>query len=328
MSYNCDDYAAFVEELFIDDRFNGFPLSSHRLMLQDRRRVDLFAKAIRKAVRPGDVVVDAGTGTGILAFLALRCGASRVVAIDSSSIVRAARAIKQQNFPNADVQFLQRDMVTGRLPNVRADVIVCELLGEFGIDEGYDAVIRRLRRCLLKRGGRIIPEQVRLRIAPAESREVFAEFSFWRKRYRQLDLSPLLELAYRQVYLFSQHLMTMLARPRTLATVDSASDLPLPDAMPCWFRIDRPGELHGFVGWFEARLIEGVELSSDPTGRDSHWHQVFFPVGPPMRVTRGQHVSFELSIAGDPAEGRWRWRGGVHGNGRAGTHRFDLRTIL
>ena len=50
MSYNDDEYAAFVEELFPDNRFNGFPLSSHKLMLEDNRRVDLFAKAIRRAV--------------------------------------------------------------------------------------------------------------------------------------------------------------------------------------------------------------------------------------------------------------------------------------
>ena len=328
MSYNDDDHAAFVEELFGDERFNGFPLSSHKLMLQDRQRVGRFARALRQVVRPGDTVVDAGTG--ILAFLALRCGAGRVIGIDSSPVVRAARAIAKRNFPDADVQFLQRHLLTGRLPRVRADVIVCELLGQFGIDEGCAAVIRRLRHRLLKRGGRVIPEQVRLRVAPVESPAVFEEFSFWRKRYRRMDLSPLLDFAYQHVYLFSQHPMRMLAAPRALATLDSARDAAVPEAMTCRFPINRPGTLHGFVGWFDARLSEGVSLSTDPRRRNSHWHQVFFPLGPPMRVQRGEHVSFELTIEGDPVDGQWRWRGGAHANGRepdnghASSRHFDL----
>ena len=41
-------------------------------MLDDRRRTEGFLAAIRQVVRPGDVVVDIGTGTTVLATAAAR----------------------------------------------------------------------------------------------------------------------------------------------------------------------------------------------------------------------------------------------------------------
>src|SRR5439155_3036542 len=55
-------------------------LAIHVKMLNDRRRTSQFLTSIREVVRPGDVVVDLGTGTGILAVAAARAGARHVYA--------------------------------------------------------------------------------------------------------------------------------------------------------------------------------------------------------------------------------------------------------
>lgn len=58
-------------------------------------------EAIEQEVRPGMVVLDLGTGSGILAITALKLGAARVVALDQDpEAVRAAR----QNFRRLRVQ--------------------------------------------------------------------------------------------------------------------------------------------------------------------------------------------------------------------------------
>jgi predicted RNA methylase len=42
----------------------------HRTMIRDRVRTEAFQHAIDSLVRPGDVVLDVGAGSGILSLLA------------------------------------------------------------------------------------------------------------------------------------------------------------------------------------------------------------------------------------------------------------------
>src|SRR6188474_876833 len=70
-------------------------VGNHANMLLDVDRVAAFARAIAEVVRPGDVVVDVGAGTGILAILAAKAGARRVFAVERgplSTLIAGAAA--------------------------------------------------------------------------------------------------------------------------------------------------------------------------------------------------------------------------------------------
>src|ERR1044072_1226466 len=58
-------------------------LYQHDRMLADRARVDAYWEALSKHVREGDVVLDLGSGTGVLSFFAAKQGA-RVHGIEHS----------------------------------------------------------------------------------------------------------------------------------------------------------------------------------------------------------------------------------------------------
>ena len=54
-------------------------------------------QAIEAAVRPGNVVVDLGSGPGFFALIACRAGARRVYAIDLDEIVQFGRDFATAN---------------------------------------------------------------------------------------------------------------------------------------------------------------------------------------------------------------------------------------
>ncbi len=60
-------------------------------------RLNEYARAIAASVREGDVVLDLGTGSGLLAVLACQAGARRVYAVESSDAVRLGELVASTN---------------------------------------------------------------------------------------------------------------------------------------------------------------------------------------------------------------------------------------
>ena len=90
-----DRLMVLVYDLMNETNLGG--LAEHEEMLSDSVRVDAYHRAIRRNVRPGDVVLDLGTGTGLLAFLASRAGARKVYAVEHSDFIEVAEEIARHN---------------------------------------------------------------------------------------------------------------------------------------------------------------------------------------------------------------------------------------
>src|SRR5688572_9797615 len=97
-------------------------------MVADRPRTDAFAAAISEVVRPTDIVLDVGTGSGILAMLAARAGARKVYAIDQSNIAVTAARLVVENRLDDRIEVIKGAADTLVLPE-KVDLIISEWLG-------------------------------------------------------------------------------------------------------------------------------------------------------------------------------------------------------
>ena len=128
-------------------------------MICDRVRTEAFRRAIDAVVRPGDIVLDVGAGSGILSLFAARAGAARVYAIERTTVAVLAQELAATNGVADIVHVIHGDVTDVELPE-RVDVIVSEWLGGFGIDEGMLVPVIVARDRWLKPGGVMIPRSV------------------------------------------------------------------------------------------------------------------------------------------------------------------------
>lgn len=120
----------------------------------------MWKEAIEASVRPGDVVVDAGSGTGILGVFAALAGASRVYCIElHPRFARLIRHLAERNGVSDRVVVIAGDATRATIPEP-VDVLICELLCTGQFFEPEVQVVRHLRQ-YLKPSARLVPNRVR-----------------------------------------------------------------------------------------------------------------------------------------------------------------------
>ena len=103
--------------------------------LRDRQRTRALESAINATVRPGDVVLDAGAGTGILALLAARAGARRVFAVEIDPVLceHLRRTVAANRLEHV-IMVTQED--ARNFAGAEVSVLTIELVETGLIDEG------------------------------------------------------------------------------------------------------------------------------------------------------------------------------------------------
>lgn len=145
--------------------------------LKDMERTLAFRKAIEATVRPGDIVLEAGAGTGILSFFAAAAGAAHVYAVEIDGLLAAAlRRSVDLNGLAGRITVIAGDAATSDLPS-QVDVVIGELLETGLLDEEQVRVINALhRRGLLDGRSRLIPERYATSIELVEVDDAFYGF--------------------------------------------------------------------------------------------------------------------------------------------------------
>lgn len=299
-----------------------------RTILADGKRNDALVAALKKTIKPGDTVIDIGSGTGFLAMAARSLGAGHCILIERDPDIAALskELIKQNGIKSCTVMAAHSTELRD-LP--KADVIVSETFGNFAYEENIIETLKDAKR-FLKPGGKIIPASATQWIAPVTSSRLYEELASWKHVGHGLKFDAAMEKSMNNIYV-KEIAADDLLKGENVAKQWDAVD----------FRKDknesvRTGEavwsvledttVYGFCVWWESVLAPGITISTSPYSAKTHWKQIYLPLLSPVALKMGDDIGVEITSDSRPeVKINVTWET-VHGrNGvAAGTQKLDM----
>jgi protein arginine N-methyltransferase 1 len=284
-----------------------YSLFGHGQMLADRQRMEAYRQALLQTVKPGSVVLDIGTGTGIMAMLACQYGARRVYAIEPGDVIQAARELAAVNGYADRIKFIQGLSTEVILPEA-ADVIVSDLHGVLPLFQQLIPATVDARRRFLAPGGKLIPQSDTLWAAVLESPEQYGKIiGPWRGEVYGLDLSPAREMVantFASVAVIEKE--QLLGAPQCWATIDFFTIENPNVAGEITWKASRPGTGHGLALWFDCTVAPGIGFSNAPGEPEHVYGRNFLPWMEPVNLNQNETVA--VSLRADLVGGDYLWR--------------------
>jgi len=170
-------------------------------MLADYVRTGTYQRAMyaNSTDFAGKVVLDVGTGTGILAFFALQAGAARVYAVDASNSVHIARKLAEANGYADRLTVINGKIEEIQLPE-QVDIIISEPIGFLLVHERMLESYVVARDRFLKPDVLMMPSTGSIVLCPFTDDAIYKEqtdkIAFWEtKDFYGVDLSAVVEQA-------------------------------------------------------------------------------------------------------------------------------------
>jgi protein arginine N-methyltransferase 1 len=285
-------------------------LYQHDRLLADRVRVEAYRKAIEKHVRPGHVVLDLGTGSGLLALLAAKAGAAKVYAIDHGPLIAGARAVAEDNGLKA-IEFVQVNSRRFGCPE-KVDVILQEQIGDALFEEDMIGNISDVRERLLRSDGIILPSRFELSVDPVQLREPrpFA----WEQVISGIRFSALRKLGREQpaTYRFKplppaefDHFLTR-SEPVLSFDLRSMRSGDLPPFIDYRRPVIASGRLHGYCVHFRARFDDEIAFSTSPFEPHTSWRNPLLRTET-AKKNPGESVVLHLEVRDWADPTTWKW---------------------
>ncbi len=244
------------------------------------------------AIKPDDVVIDFGCGTGILGFFALQAGARHIYAVEETTIIEYAKKLAVANDFADRISFLHKpgkEVTEQDIPE-KVDIILSEPISNLLVEGDLWSSLQYLKR-FLKPKGIVMPESGTLFLVPVKGptgpfldSERFigavnvygVNFNGLPKRvFYESELKPDAWLSNPQP-LLEYHLL----RDTLTDTVQNAVSCPILHA----------GKLFGVELYFEVHLFDDILLCSREQEGYANWAPLFAPVPDQPQMCPGDQL--------------------------------------
>nr|CCA19515.1 arginine Nmethyltransferase putative [Albugo laibachii Nc14] len=299
-------------------------------MLSDDLRMQCYRDAIfeNPSHFKDKVILDVGTGSGILAIWAAQAGATKVYAVEATDIALQARKLVKANDQEDVVTIIQSKIEDVTLPE-KVDVIISEWMGYFLLRESMLDSVLVARDRWLKPDGSLFPSHASMCIAPAcnedNSNKRYAEFTSAMDDWRRLvdntkstwgvDMSVLGSAFRKEQDQYSLRTSAW-AEVTPEELIGDEVEIASWDLLECTiddvkqvqasfeFQFQSTTRFGGIVGWFEVDFrgspshpaTHAVNLSTSPFVQPTHWGQQVFSISPPTQVCEGDRVEGTVTV--------------------------------
>uniref|UniRef100_A0A6A7G302 type I protein arginine methyltransferase n=1 Tax=Hirondellea gigas TaxID=1518452 RepID=A0A6A7G302_9CRUS len=283
----------------------------HEEMLKDQIRTGTYMNAIvhNAHLFKDKVVLDIGSGTGILCLFAAKAGAKKVIGIEMASIAKSSREIIKANGYENVITIVQGKVEEVELPVEKVDIIVSEWMGYFLLYESMLDTVLFARDKWLNQNGLIFPDKSTLYLAAIEDAEYKLEkINFWENVYG-FDMSCIKEQA------MTEPLVDVVEQ-RTLVT-DSCRVLSLDLYKVKREDLDFSSDFslsvicnsycHAFIAYFDVEFSHchtPTGFSTGPHCQYTHWKQTVFYTDRELMVHRGEKITGKITVKRNPKNPR------------------------
>jgi predicted RNA methylase len=271
----------------------------HFAMLNDELRNRAFAESIARAGMEDGLVLDIGSGSGLLAMLSARARARHVVTCEAvEPIARMARDIIARNGLADRITVVEAPSTSPLVAtaleqpatHLVTEIVDCGLLGE-----GLLPTLRHAREHLLTRDAVLVPHAARIFYRLVESDAIY--HNNFVSTAAGLDVGLFNMFSTRDHFPVRldtwQH--RFLSAPRVARTFDFVADSLLPATTEDRVEVAIDGTAHGVILWFELYLHDEVCVSNAPTSERTHWMQAAYLFDRPVQLRRRDQILLRIS---------------------------------
>ena len=278
----------------------------HEEMLKDKVRTGAYQKAIleNSELFKDKIVLDIGSGTGILSFFAAQAGAKHVYGIEYADIADYSIEIIKKNKMEEKITIIKSKVEEAELPVEKVDIILSEWMGYFLLYESMLDCVLFTRDKWLKKDGIMFPDRAQMFLAAIEDKSY---------KHRKID-------SWNSIYGFNMSCIKQAAIAEPL--IDSCDDEYLISTTCKIFDIDlykvKKEELdfmsgyqieftedttfNGLVAWFNVefnKVNKKVVLPTGPYDERTHWKQTVFYIEDDVEVDKGDKLWGNIAVIKD-----------------------------
>lgn len=270
--------------------------SWHLPMLGDTLRNDAYQAAIEAAVRPDDVVLDIGAGSGLLSLMAARAGARQVYGCEMlADLAEMAKLVVAKNGYADRIAIVPKpsgQLEVGRDLPARATLLVTETFDSMILGEGILPTLAHAHDHLLAPGARVIPAAATLKGQLVTIPRLKALYPL--RTINGFDLSPFgLGSPVERFY-------PAFPDCETFTTLTDVFELKRfnfsrrPAMRQSWSAdatVTADGTVQAVLLSFDLHLDDTITLSTTKFGDIKHWNPVFYILDGEKAVAQGERIT-------------------------------------